>query len=405
MRDDGHGAPPPGAAAGLSDRRRLAVVLSLGTTQTIAWASSYYLPAILAAPMARALAITATEVFAAFSVALLVAALLGPRVGRTIDAIGGRGVLMISNLLYASGLLLMAVAGSRTTMWIGWLTLGAGMGLGLYDAAFAALGRIFGMEARGPITGITLMAGFASTIGWPLSALGLDLLGWRGTCAAWALVHLLVALPMNRLLLPLPAAAPAAHASDAKPHIPMDTNMWLLGFAFAAGWVISTAMAVHLPMLLEHAGATTAQAIAAGALIGPAQVAARLAEATLMQRRHPLTSARLSAALHPLGAALIAIGLPGSFPLFAVLHGAGNGILTIARGTVPLAIYGPVNYGYRLGILGAPSRIAQASAPLGFGLLIEHLGLGVLAVSAGLGLATLAAFSLVRPPADAPCKT
>ncbi len=384
-------------ATGMSDRRRLAVVLSLGTTQTIAWASSYYLPAILGEPMARTLALSKTEVYAAFSVALLVGAVLGPRVGRTIDALGGRGVLMISNGLYAGGLLALASATSRLGMWTGWIALGAGMGLGLYDAAFATLGRIFGNEARKPITGITLMAGFASTIGWPLSALGLELIGWRWTCVAWAAVHLLIALPINRFMLPVPPPVAHHEKSAEKPHIPMDATMWLLGFAFAAGWVISTAMAVHLPRLLEAAGATTVQAIAAGALIGPAQVAARFAEVTLMQSHHPLTSARISATLHPIGAFLIAIGLAGSFPLFALLHGAGNGILTIARGTVPLAIYGPVNYGYRLGILGAPSRMAQAAAPLGFGLLIEHYGMGVLAVSAALGLCTFAAFMLVRP--------
>lgn len=383
-------------------RARLKVVLALGSTQTIAWASSYYLPAILGEPMARALSISGTEVYAAFSVALLVAAVLGPRVGRTIDRLGGRGVLMISNLLYASGLLALAIAGSRWMMWAGWLLIGAGMGLGLYDVAFATLTRIFGATARKPITGITLMAGFASTIGWPLSALGVEMIGWRWTCVAWALVHLLIALPANRFLLPLPHGIEAAHTETAKPHIPMDATMWLLGFAFAAGWVISTAMAVHLPRLLEAAGATTVQAIAAGALIGPGQVAARFLEATLMQNHHPLLSARISAALHPIGAALVALGTAGSVPLFAVLHGAGNGILTIARGTVPLAIFGPVNYGYRLGILGAPARIAQAAAPLGFGLLIDRLGMGVLAVSSGLGLATMAAFLLVRPKEPAP---
>lgn len=389
-------AMPNESETGDGNRSRLGIVLALGSTQTIAWASSYYLPAILGEPMAQTLAITGTEVYAAFSVALLVAAALGPHVGHTIDRLGGRGVLAISNVLYACGLLALAAAGSRWTMWAGWLAIGAGMGLGLYDAAFATLGRIFGTSARRPITGITLMAGFASTIGWPLSALGLEVFGWRWTCVAWALVHLLVALPVNRFLLPRPADTETAHADAARPHIPMDANMWLLAFAFAAGWVISTAMAVHLPRLLETAGATTVQAIAAGALIGPAQVAARLVEATLMQRRHPLLSARVSAVLHPIGAALVVLGTAGSVPIFAVLHGAGNGILTIARGTVPLAIYGPVNYGYRLGILGAPARIAQAAAPLGFGLLIDWLGMGVLAVSAGLGIATLVAFCLVR---------
>ncbi len=381
-----------------SDRQRIKVVLGLGATQTLAWASSFYLPAILARPMAHELGLAETTVFAAFSAALLIAALLGPRVGRTIDRDGGRSVLLASSVSLAAGLALLAGARGQASLWAAWLVIGIGMGLGLYDAAFAALGRYYGTAARGPITGITLMAGFASTIGWPLSAWGLEALGWRETCLAWALAHLLLGLPLNALALP--RVTPAARATDggaqAHPHIPIDRNMLLIGFAVAAGWAVASAMAAHMPRVLMLAGASDAQAILAGALFGPAQVAARLVEASLMQRHHPLLSARLSALAHPIGCALIGMLGPLAFVPFALLHGAGNGILTIARGTVPLAVYGSENYGYRLGLLGAPARATQAAAPLVFGLLIDRMGAGVLLVTAGLGLATFAAFSLVR---------
>ncbi|MGB9166391.1 MAG: MFS transporter, partial [Rhodomicrobium sp.] len=171
--------------------------------------------------------------------------------------------------------------------------------------------------------------------------------------------------------------------------------MWLLAFAFAAGWTISTAMAAHLPRLLESAGASPAQALLAGILIGPAQVAARLADVLFLQRFHPLLSARVAAVLHPLGAGLLTFGA-GAVPAFVLLHGAGNGILTIARGSVPLALYGPVNYGYRLGILGAPSRMAQAASPLLFGVLIDAFGGGAFFFSAALGLAALASLCMIR---------
>ena len=177
--------------------------------------------------------------------------------------------------------------------------------------------------------------------------------------------------------------------------------MWLLAFAFAAGWTISTAMAAHLPRLLEAGGASDTQALTAGMMIGPAQVAARIIEASVLKRIHPLNSARLSAALHPIGVTVLAFGT-GAIPVFAVLHGAGNGILTIARGTVPLALYGPVNYGYRLGILGAPARIAQAAAPLAFGLLADRFGARALLFSAALGLAALAAFCMAAAAAPRP---
>ncbi|MBJ7533367.1 MFS transporter [Rhodomicrobium vannielii ATCC 17100] len=373
---------------------RLSVILALGTTQTLAWASSYYLLAILAEPIAASTSMSANGVFAAFSFSLLISALAGPSVGRSIDRFGGRTVLMLSNAFFAAGLLLMAGASDWVWVWLAWAFMGAGMGFGLYDAAFATLARIYGATARPTITGVTLMGGLASTVGWPLTAWGLAAVGWRETCVIWALAHLFIGVPLNAML-PRVRAGDLPSPADPAPRIEIDRTMILLGFAFAAGWTISTGMAAHLPRLLQDLGATGTQAIAAGMLIGPAQVAARIAEATLFKRAHPLTSARLSAGLHPLGAALLFLGLPG-IAIFALLHGAGNGILTIARGTVPLAFYGPENYGYRLGILGVPSRMAQAASPLLFGLLIEALGAGTFVVSAVIMLAALAAFCLVR---------
>jgi len=376
--------------------RWLWVVAGLGTTQTLAWASSYYLIALLADPIARDLHTSSTVVFAAFSAALLIAAVIGPRVGRSIDRFGGRGILAASNLVFGAGLLLLAAAHGQAVLWLGWGLLGLGMGLGLYDAAFAALGRIYGMSARRAITGITLLAGFASTVGWPLTAWGLSTLGWRETCIGWALAHLCLGLPLN-LLLPKVVAAAAPQSGAAKPHVPMDRGMWLLGLAFAAGWLVSTAMAAHLPRILQAAGATPTEAIAAGMLIGPAQVAARVLEAGLHSRYHPLLSARLCTLMHPIGAALLFLGGGALMASpFAFLHGAGNGVLTIARGTVPLAVYGRENYGYRLGLLGAPARIAQAGAPLLFGMLVDWYGAGVLMLSTALCLAAFVALMAVR---------
>jgi MFS family permease len=379
---------------------RLPIILALGTTQTLAWASSMYLPAILADPIARDLGVSSNWVFAAFSVALVLAALLGPRIGRQIDLVGGRSVLSISNLVLAAGLVLLGLTNSIPLLAIAWLLLGIGMGLGLYDAAFAALGRIYGDAARGAITGITLIAGFASTVGWPLSAWGLDSIGWRNTCFAWAAAHILIGLPINWLMLPAVTGAKAAVAAAIKPHIPIDRTMVLLAFAFAAAWSVTGAMAAHLPRIVEAAGATTAQAVFAGAMIGPAQVLARIAEAGFLSRYHPVVSTRLACLTHPIGAVILALAGGGAASVFAIFHGAGNGILTIARGTLPLAIFGPKNYGYRLGIIGAPARMAQAVAPLAFGLLIDVMGSRVLIVSSVLSLAALLALCLLRQDAS-----
>jgi hypothetical protein len=179
--------------------------------------------------------------------------------------------------------------------------------------------------------------------------------------------------------------------------------MVLLAFAFAAAWSVTGAMAAHLPRILEAAGATTLQAVTAGALIGPAQVFARIVEASLLSRYHPLLSTRLACLTHPIGAAIVALAGGAAASAFAIFHGTGNGILTIARGTLPLALFGPQNYGYRLGLIGAPARMAQAAAPLAFGLLIDTMGSRVLIVSSALSLSALLALSLVRKrPAAAP---
>jgi len=374
-------------------------VLALGTAQTLAWASSYDIPAILAGPMARDLGLAASSVFGAFSAALVFSALLGPVVGRAIDARGGRDVLAASNLVLACGLCLLAAAPGPALMLAGWLVLGAGMAMGTYDAAFATLAGLYGRAARAPITGITLLAGFASTVGWPLSALFEAEFGWRGACLAWAGLHLLLGLPLNRFLVP---QAPPPAPAEAAPTVggeaaPPRRAMPLLAFVFAATWFVTGAMAAHLPVLLQAAGASTAGAIAAAALLGPAQVAARIAEFGLLRRCHPLVSARLAALGHPLGAAaLVVFGAPAAMG-FVVLHGMGNGVLTIAKGTLPLAVFGPAGYGARLGWLGAPARMLQATAPFLFGLLLESAGVGMaLALTAGLSLAACAALLALR---------
>lgn len=384
---------------------RRGVVLALGMAQTLAWASSYYLVAIVADPISRDLGVSATAVFGAFSAALLLSAALGPAVGRAIDRRGGRDVLCLSNLVFAAGLTLLATAQGPGVLTSAWLVLGAGMALGLYDSAFATLAGLYGRDARGAITGITLIAGFASTVGWPLTAWLNDAVGWRGACLAWAGLHVLAGLPLNRFFIPetppLPddAAAPASNR-DAAPR----GAMVLLAFVFAATWVVSTGMAAHLPRLLQAAGASPAGAVTAAALVGPAQVAARLAEYGLMRRSHPLISARVAAVLHPLGAAALAMFGGPAAAVFTVLHGAGNGLLTIAKGTLPLAVFGPAGYGLRTGLLSAPARVAQAGAPLLFGVLLDRVGLGLLVVSAGLGLASAGALLVLgvqRAPSPA----
>lgn len=374
------------------------VIAALGTAQTLAWASSYYLPAVLANSMARELGIGTPWVFVAFSCGLLVAGFLGPLSGRLIDLYGGHRVLPASNLLFAVALGGLGLASGPASLIASWLLMGAAMSCGLYESAFATLARIYGHDARRTITGITLVAGFASTIGWPLTAWLDASFGWRAACYAWAAAHLVICLPLNAILPPgTHAARPAGEPFGAAP--PEKAKAWVmaaLAFVFACTWFGSTAMAAHLPRVLQEAGATLPAAIAAAALVGPAQVGARVIEYWLMRRVQPLVSAQVASLAHPLGAGLLlAAGAPAA-PAFTVIHGAGNGVMTIANGTLPLYFFGAGGYGLRQGLLMMPARFIQAAAPFLFDLLLSRAGAAALGLTAALGIASCLVLSLLR---------
>ena len=369
--------------------------MALGSAQTLAWGSTYYLPAILANSIAAELGLGTPWIFIAFSAGLLVSAFLGPTAGRLIDVHGGRRVLPVSNLVMAAGLALLGSTTGIVSLFAAWLVIGVGTSAGLYEAAFATLAGIFGRDARRAITGITLIAGFASTVCWPLSAYMDVTIGWRATCFVWAAAHLLIGLPIN-LLLP-PGRQAERKTAVAEEEAPRGRLLVMAGlsFVFAAAWFGSTAMAAHLPRVLQESGASLAAAVAAAALIGPAQVAARFLEFWLMRRVHPIVSARIATLAHPVGAAgLIAVGSPAA-SAFTLIHGAGNGVMTISIGTLPLALFGAAGYGLRQGLLMAPARLFSASAPFLFDLLLTRFGTAALAFTSGLGIAAFAVLMLL----------
>jgi MFS family permease len=379
--------------------RRAIVVAALGSTQTIAWASSYYMPAILGAPIASALHLPTSVFFGLFSGALLLSAAVGPTVGRLIDRHGGRVLLAASNLVIAAGLVTLAAAHGIAGLVIAWTVLGVGIGMGLYDPAFAALTWLYGREARSAITGITLIAGFASTIGWPASALFLDEFGWRSACLIWAGLNILLATPLNWLTIPrrgMPAVQPRV-ATEFPMVEPPRGAMLILAFFFSATWFVQGAMAAHLPSLLQAAGASPTAAIAAAALVGPAQVGARMVEFGLLRSFHPISSARIASVLHPVGGGLLAVFGAPAILVFALLHGAGNGMITIAKGTLPLALFGAQSYGLRSGLLSAPARVLQSAAPFLFGLLLDRVGVNAVWLSAGLCIAAFGSLFALRP--------
>jgi MFS family permease len=365
--------------ASLPDRR--IVVSALGVTQILAWGSSYYLLAVLAKPIAEDTGWPLSWIVGGLSLGLLMAALISPVVGHAIERHGGRPVLAVSALMLAAGSIGLALAFNPVVYLGAWVVMGLGMGAGLYDAAFATLGRIYGRGARSTITTLTLFGGFASTTCWPLSAWLVSDLGWRGACWTYAAIHLLVLLPIYLFLLPRQAPHQAngatpdpAATSRPRHHTASDwTVLLLLGAVIATAAMISATMSVHMLTILQARGTTLATAVAFGAMVGPSQVGARAIEMAIARFHHPIWTMVVSAALVVLGMGVLWGGLP-LMALALMAYGGGIGLESIARGTVPLALFGAEGYAALMGKLALPSLLLQAAAPSLGAILIHRFG-------------------------------
>jgi len=360
---------------------RAVIISALGVTQIFAWGTSYYLPAVLAAPIVAETGWSLTWVVGGLSLGLLTAGLVSPWVGRAIALRGGRPVLAVSAGLLAIGLLALALGHSLPAFMAAWLVIGLGMGAGLYDPAFATLGRLYGESGRSAITTLTLFGGFASTVCWPLSAFLDAHLGWRGACLTYAAFQLAVALPIYLFLLPRESRRPIVepltrNLETLKPPqsaAPSGGIFLLLATTITLASVISTVMSVHLLTMLQAKGLALTAAVSLGALVGPSQVAARTIEILIARFHHPIWTKIAATSLVTAGLAALWIG--GSFIVTALLlYGAGIGLESIARGTLPLAIFGPERYPVIMGRIAMPSLIAQAVAPTIGALLLKTEG-------------------------------
>lgn len=346
--------------------RRWPVISALGVVQIFAWGSSYYLLAVFAAPIAADTGWSLSWIVGGLSLGLFVAGMASPRVGEAIRRHGGRPVLALSALLLAAGLLILATAPVLPVFIAGWIVLGIGMGAGLYDAAFATLGGIYGREARSAITTLTLWGGFASTVCWPLSALFIEHLGWRWSCVAYAAIQLGLCLPLILFVLPgngrgAPKVAAGGEAGIQLSPLERRAYLTMMAIMVLAGLIV-TIVSVHLLTMLQGRGLSLAEAVALGALIGPAQVTARLVEMASGGRHHPIWTLAGAAGLSAVGLVMLSLGLP-LVGAAIFLYAAGNGIFSIARGALPLALFGPDRYAPVMGRLARPSLIAQAIAP------------------------------------------
>ena len=380
------------------NRRRLGLVL--GINQTLSWGMTFYLPAVVVVPVAHDLGQSTFALLGAFTMSLLIAGICAPRVGRWIDRHGGKGCIAASIVVMAVGQAILALSPNIMVWYLGWGALGVGMAMGLYDAAFAAVGTLLGREAGPTITGITLCAGFASTVFWSLGATIIGFTGWRGLLLVYVGIMLCLNLPMVLALVPRldQNRKEANQAVTERSPVSRTAIACLAGF-FTLRWFITSALAAHILALLHGIGLDAAAAVVVASLIGPGQVAGRMLEWTIGRRFHLLSRARLAALLFPIGAALLPLGGPVSATAFAVLYGMSNGIMTINRGTLPLAMFGPNGYATVLGWLAVPVLVAQAVAPTVAAPVVAALpSLSVLLIGGGLGLFAMLLLLPLRLP-------
>ncbi len=356
----------------------------MGFTQILAWSSTLYLPAVLANLIAKDTGWSLTLVIAGLSWGFIVTGICSPKVGRFIEQFGGRKALSISSIFFAIGLLCLGLSSHLLVYYFAWTMLGIGMAFGLYDAAFSTLGRLLGQNAKTAIVGVTLLGGLASTIGWFTIASVESLYGWRVTCLILALIHLLIGLPLHYFFLPKEEHSIENKNQDIidKGSVAKKQNklLILVGFILTVQSFVVATISVHILAMLKIVGFSVSTALAIGMIIGPAQIVARLLEFSLFKNLHPSWSSRVGVLISFFGIIFLFTDGYVLALLGAALYGAGNGILTIIRGTLPLALFGQEGYATRMGLLGRPIMIALAFGPLISAFILEKWGINILLI-------------------------
>jgi MFS family permease len=382
-------------------------VVALGFTQIIAWGTTLYALGILGKPIAADTGWSQSLVFGGLTIALLVSSAVSTTIGRLIDRRGCRLVMSVGSILTAVGLVALAQVTHPYAYLAAWAFLGLAMRMTLYDAAFAALVQVTPTRGRRAISYLTLFGGFASTVFWPIGYALNASVGWRTTLLVFAAVNLCVCLPLHWFgLARRDREGPAQVAADAgaKPADPplegtaRTIGMVLFGLIGAATAVVFGALAVHLVPILEATGLALATAVFLASLKGFAQVAGRIWDLTLARKWHPVSVGRVSVAFLPLSFLVLMLGGATFWTAlaFTLLFGVSNGLVTIVRGAVPLALFGAKGYGAVLGILATPYLLLAALSPAAFALVVERWGYGVgEAIMLGAGLVSFLAMEVM----------
>lgn len=379
-------------------------IVALGITQIISWGTTLYALGVLGGPIARDTGWSPGLVFGGLTLGLLVAGAVSAPIGRAIDRHGARKVMALGSLLAALGLAALALAHDPYVYLGAWVVVGLAMRMTLYDAAFAALVQVTPARGRRAISYLTLFGGFASSVFWPIGHWLEAAHGWRTTFMVFAAINLLVCLPLHWWGLERReddgVAAPAPQERMAGPEPPLEGRQRLVGMAlFALIMSVSAfmigALAVHLIPIIEAAGVGLETAVVLASLKGVAQVAGRIWEIVFAPNLKPLNLGRVAVGLFPLAFAALVFGGAGfaTALTFTLLFGIGNGLTTIVRGAVPLALFGARGYGEVLGLLATPYLVLNALAPAAFAVIVESFGYAtgtaVLLVCALLALAAM----------------
>lgn len=398
----------------LSARRSLAAVTGLGVTQIVSYGTLYYSFSILEPAMAQEFGQSRQWLFAAFSGTLLIGGIISPWSGRWADRFGAGRVMTFGSLAAALSLILCVL--SQSWIWFAPALVTTGMATPfiLYNTAFAVLVQIDPQTAPRRITYLTLIAGFSSTLFWPLATRLLTVFTWREIYLFYAGLQVFICFPIHFWLSQMTRRSPKLHeeradepARGVSGQLPAENRrsaLLLIMAGFSLASFSLSAMLVHLVPVLAAVGVGTS-AVLVGAIFGPSQFAARLVNMVFGAKLSAMSIAVLSTALIPLSFLMLIAPLPiplvAGAVVFAMLFGMGSGLNSIVQGTLPLALFGHQGYGEILGKITSARLIVSSSAPFIFAFIMEKLGpalaLSVAAIAGILGVLTfLAVASLIR---------
>ena len=377
-------------------------------TQILGWGALFYPPGLTMPHIAAAHGWSLAQSLLGFSIALGVSGLVSPFACGLVERHGGHFVMAGGALIGALGLLILPFAEQYGIYLACWVLLGIALACNLYDPAFTALTRIFGMASRRPITLVTFVGGLASTFSWPTTQALIAYGGWRSVYFVFAGVMAFVVAPLYAFVLPRNAVyVPPPVAVDAVPAKPSTivpasgAPFFLVAAGFAAHAFVQSGTLAHLLTILQRGGIDAATTVFIGALFGPAQVLTRIADFATGGRLHPLWIARLAMGL--MACAFTMLVLAGFSPLvataFALMIGAANGVVTIARGALPLALFGAAGYGRVVGRIARPAQICQALAPFVLATVIDRWsGQTALEILIAAALLSCGCFIAIRRP-------